>query len=185
MSTQADKPKSIADVIAEMSKGAREKFPQVTEPGAAATASVDRKIEVKAVRFEDYGSAGLIVGIGGSISKDKEGDEVERASLRKLAHEFCTSKSQLLCANHDEGIPIDGGTVGYWVGAPVTKSGRLIKPGEDLPKDDPVVAINFEKGNDTHWFFELRPSDPEILEAARKGEIVGFSWAGMAQKEAE
>lgn len=176
---ETQQPQTIGEVVRKASQDARAKATEAVTEQPAQT-----KVDLaKGSILKGFADDNIVVGIGASISPDKAGDAVERAALRKMAHEFCTSKAQLLCANHDEKLTLDGTTRGYWIGAPVTRKGRMILPGEELPdagSDDPIVAINFEKGNDTHWFFELLPTDPKLVEAFNNGEINGFSWGGNA-----
>ena len=156
--------------------------PEPPAPPAPPVPAPERKVDFKAVRFDDQGDVGVVYGFGASIGKDKENDEVERAALIGMAHDFAADKAKVFCANHDEGYPFAGALVENVVGRPVLKSGKILPPGEAIPADDAFVAMNVEKGLETHWFFGYRPTDPKVVDAARKGEIVGFSWAGHANK---
>lgn len=125
---------------------------------------------------------GVIIGIGSAAHiVDRDDEVVTPAALLGMAYDFCASKAREFRANHD--AVIDADLVASWPGAPILKSGRVLGVGEELPTDDPVVGINIEKGNETHWFVGVRPHDERIVEAARKGEVVGFSWGGFAAKE--
>jgi len=45
-----------------------------------------------------------------------------------------------------------------------------------------VLAIGTDVSKASHWVVAVQPTDPEVLEAAKAGEIVGFSWAGFVTK---
>lgn len=125
---------------------------------------------------------GVIIGIGSAAHiVDREDEHVGAGALLGMAYDFCASKAREFRANHES--PLEADLVASWPGAPILKSGRVIGVGEELPDDDPVVGINIEKGNETHWFVGVRPKDERITKAARDGEIVGFSWGGFASKE--
>lgn len=133
----------------------------------------------KAVSVDNQG---VIVGIGSAAYiVDSEEDEVQQRALVGMAYDFCASKAREFRANHDDLLEAD--LVASWPGAPILKSGRVLGRGEELPADDLVVGINIEKGNETHWFVGVRPHDPRVVDAARKGDILGFSWGGFAAKE--
>jgi hypothetical protein len=111
---------------------------------------------------------------------DREDESVEKGALIRMAFDFCASKGRTFKANHAHEIDCD--LVASWPGTPVLKSGVMVGPGDAIPADDPIVAINIEKGNETHWFVGVRPNDPEVLKAAKNGEILGASWGGHATK---
>jgi Putative phage serine protease XkdF len=135
----------------------------------------------KAVAVDDQD---VIIGIGSAAHiVDNDDEAVTPAALIGMAYDFCASKAREFRANHD--AILDADLVASWPGAPILKSGRVLGAGEELPADDPVVGINIEKGNETHWFVGVRPHDKRIVKAAREGEVVGFSWGGFASKEKE
>jgi hypothetical protein len=173
---------TVADVV----KAAREKREEESKAKAARMhgeqPSQEPKPTFKAVKVDDQG---VIIGVGASIGLDREEDTVEKGALLGMAYDFCASKAREFRANHDKDVVLDAELVCSWPGAPVLKSGKILEPGAEIPEDDAVVAINFEKGNETHWFVGIRPKDARVTEAARKGELVGFSWGGMALKAAE
>lgn len=147
---------------------------------AAAEAKAAKRATFKAVCVDDQG---VIIGIGASIGIDKQDEAVTKAALLGLAYDFCANADRQFRANHDEKAAVDADLVCSWPGAPVLKSGVILAPGQDVPENDPIVAINIEKGQETHWFVGIRPKDEAVLKAARDGEIVGFSWGGYASKE--
>lgn len=182
--------KTIADVISAQSKAASEQYQQsvaaATASAAVTTGAQPAAAEAKAATFKAVAvdDQGVIIGIGAMAGNiDRDGEVVQVGALLQMAYDFCASKARTFKANHDDAAELSADLVASMPGAPVLKSGRILKAGEDLPDDDPVVGINIEKGNEIAWFMGIRPHDPAVLEAARKGEIVGFSWGGFAAKE--
>jgi hypothetical protein len=169
--------KTIGDVV----KEAREKGTAATAAYKAEASGAGKQhvAKFKAVNVDDHG---VIIGIGASISVDREEDAVARGALLGLSYDFCASKGREFRANHDAEALLEADLVCSWPGAPVLKSGTILQPGQEVPADDSIVGINIEKGNETHWFVGIRPHDARIVDAARKGEIVGFSWGGMVLK---
>lgn len=133
----------------------------------------------KAVAVDDQG---VIYGIASMVTVDREGEIVEKGALLQMAYDFCASKARQFLFNHDKDAPLDADLVASIPGAPILKSGRVLKAGESLPDDDPVVGIDIQKGNEIAWFVGLKPHDSRVLEQARKGGH-GFSWGGYASKE--
>jgi predicted flap endonuclease-1-like 5' DNA nuclease len=158
---------------------AAEVAPEASPAEAQPAPAEEKAMAFKAVCVDDQG---VIIGIGASIAVDRQDEAVTKAALIGMAYDFCASSDRAFRYNHDAKANVDAELVASWPGAPVLKSGKILAPGEDVPADDPVVAINIEKGKETHWFIGVKPNDPQVLEAARKGEIVGFSWGGFAQK---
>lgn len=186
-----EQPKTIAEVI----KSAREATAPAAAPAPAAAAAAPtttdapatgeakgakRPMSFKAVAVD---AQGVIIGIGASIAVDNQDEAVQKGALIGMAYEFCASAERQFLANHDQKAKVDADLVCSWPGAPVLKSGKILAPGEDVPEGDSVVAINIEKGQETHWFVGIRPKDETVLKAARDGEIAGFSWGGFAAKE--
>lgn len=131
----------------------------------------------KAIAAQD----GVIVGIGSYAELvDLDNDVVRKSDLVKMAYDFCANKDRKFKANHKNDIDCD--LVASWPGAPVLKSGKVLRDGEPIPADDPVVAISLEKGSETAWFLAVRPHDKSIADLAEKGEVAGFSWAGPASR---
>jgi hypothetical protein len=172
--------KTVAELVVE----ARQKAQPVAkaEDVAFDKEHSDPVATFKAVKVDDQG---VITLCGASIGKDREEDAVEKGALVGMAYDFCASPNRVFRANHDQEFPIEADLVESIIGAPVLKSGRMLLPGEEFPTDDPFAAINVEKGNETHWFVSVRPTDPAIIERARNGELVGASWGGLALKAAE
>lgn len=173
--------KTVGDIVTSARK-AREQESVAKHSGKGTPGQTEAKATFKAVNVDDHG---VIVGIGASISVDREDDAVQKGALLGLAYEFCASKGREFRANHDPEVVLDAELVASWPGAPILKSGTILQPGQEIPSDDPVVGINIEKGKETHWFVSIRPKDKAIVDAARKGEIVGFSWGGMVLKSEE
>ena len=154
---------------------------------AAATASeVGKAAAIKPYAFKalgvDTGDHSVIVGIGAAAENIDLDDEVVRQrDLVAMSYDFCASKARAFKANHTDPLP-KAELVASWPGAPILKSGRVLKAGEALPTDDDVIGINIEKGRETHWFVKVRPNDPAIVEAAQKGDVAGFSWAGLVNR---
>lgn len=172
--------KTVEDVVRK-AREERQDASKAKASGKTAEAPEARPV-FKAVNVDDQG---VIIGIGASIAKDNEEDVVERGALVGLAYDFCASKAREFRANHDEAVVLDADLVCSWPGAPILKSGKILEAGVDAPADDPIVGINFEKGKETHWFVGIKAKDARITEAARKGELVGFSWGGLALKAAD
>lgn len=153
----------VAEVVAEVKETAKPE-PQAT---------------FKAVSVDDHG---VIIGIGAvSGNVDLDNDIVEHAALLNLAYSFCAG-NRTFKANHKTEIGCD--LVASWPGAPILKSGKTLAFGEETPDNDPIVGISLEKGTESHWFVAVKPHDPKMLKAAKAGDITGFSWAGMAERNA-
>lgn len=183
--------KTIADVISAQSKAASEQYQQSVASAVAsaavttAPANADAKgaafkaKALKAVAVDE--ELGMIVLIGSAADiVDREDEAVDKAAVVRMAFDFCASDERTFKANHD--VEIDCSLVASWPGAPILKSGKVLELGAVVPQDDPVVGINIEKGKETHWFVGVRPNDPEVLKAAKEGEILGASWGGYATK---
>jgi hypothetical protein len=84
--------------------------------------------------------------------RDRENERVTVDALKAAAHELAMKSSGGVDydANHDLGLDCD--LVGVWFGAPMPDENAL------------YVAV--------------RPHDPAVYEAAKSGEIIGFSWSG-------
>lgn len=163
--------------------------PPVAEPVAPPAETAEKpaenaEAEQKAMTFKacSVDDQGVIVLIGSAADiEDRDKETVEKGAVLRMAFDFCAGATRTFKANHDHEIACD--LVASWPGSPVLKSGRLIESGEKLPDDDPVVAINIEKGRESHWFVGVRPHDPEVLKAAREGKLGGASWGGWATKQ--
>ena len=159
-----------------------------TPEAAAAVAEAGKAgaVDAKPYAFKalgvDSGDDSIIVGIGAAAENIDLDDEVIRQrDLVAMSYNFCASKARAFKANHADALP-KAELVASWPGAPILKSGRVLKAGEALPTDDDVVGINIEKGRETHWFVKVRPNDPAIVEAAKAGAVSGFSWGGMVNR---
>lgn len=144
-----------------------------------ATAEPKDELSFKAVKVDDQGVLTLCAS---SIAKDGADESVQKGAMIGMAYDFCASANRTFKANHDNEVPIEAQLVESMVGAPILKSGKILPAGEPWPEDDPFVGINVEKGNESHWFISVRPTDPEVVKAAKEGKIVGASWGGMALK---
>jgi len=84
--------------------------------------------------------------------RDRENERVTVEALKAAAYELAMKSSGGVGydANHDLGLDCD--LVGVWFGAPMPDENAL------------YVAV--------------RPHDYAVYEAAKSGEIIGFSWSG-------
>ena len=151
--------------IAEVVKAARQPSPVQT---------------FKAVNVDNQG---VIIAIGASVGLDREDDAVTKAALIGMAYDFCAASNREFRANHDAEAVLKADLVASFPGAPILKSGAILAPGAEMPEGDEIIGIDIRKGNETHWFVGIKPHDPAITEAARKGELAGLSWGGYARKE--
>lgn len=138
---------------------------------------------VQAFKAVNVDNQGVIIAIGASVGLDREDDAVTRGALVGMAYDFCASSNREFRANHDADAILKADLVASFPGAPILKSGALLAPGSEIPDDDEIIGIDIRKGNETHWFVGIKPHDPAITEAARKGELAGLSWGGYARKE--
>jgi hypothetical protein len=140
---------------------------------------------------------GVIVGIGSLADAiDLDRDSVPADLMVKAAHDFCGRDKRTFKANHSE--KIDGKLAESWTGVPVLDQAvdgvtrtdehglHRLKAGQHIPEDRTVVATAF-KADETDavaWFVGIKPSDPALVEAAKKGDVAGLSWGGPADREA-
>lgn len=175
---------SVQGEIASVLRAAREN--RIQDSVKTEAAQEKGGVVFKAISCDDFG---VIVGIGGaagSVNKlDKDGEFLEKGDLMAMAFDFTAAASKSFKANHDDNVSIDAQLVESWVGAPIIKDSsgiRTLKADEALTPDMDVVGIDVTKGNETHWFVGVRPSDPQVVEAAKAGKIAGFSWSGFVNK---
>ena len=167
--------------------------PVVTEPAAEPVASAaepapsaEPPAEAKAAPVATFKAAyvsddGVIYGIGAyAESFDRDDDNLRTKALVKMAYDFCAASTRTFKACHKEELGAD--LVASMPGAPILKSGRVLKAGEEIPSNDPVTGIDL-KAEPIAWFVGVRPRDPDVSEMARKGEIVGFSWGAYVDRE--
>ena len=135
-------------------------------------------------RFKAFAADdGVIIGIGSYAEMvDLDNEVVRKSDLVKMAYDFNASKERKFRANHKADIDCD--LVASWPGAPMLKSGKVLTAGEPIPDDDPIVGISLEKGSETAWFLAVRPHDPLIAQAAKAGDVAGFSWSGYVTRTA-
>jgi hypothetical protein len=179
---EIDKNKTgVGDVVRAASAAAR------IDPNAKTTTSVvapkgsPKPYAFKAMGVDDHG---VIIGIGavaGNVDLDNE--TLAQKGLVTMAYDFCGASQRTLKANHGDTME-KAELVASWPGAPVLKSGAILAPDAMPTDDDPVVAINIEKGKETHWFVGIRPNDDAVLETAKKGGIAGFSWGAFVTRTA-
>lgn len=160
-----------------VTQAVRAAFQGARERGGAGKAG-EKPYAFKAISTND---TGVILGIGAAAENIDLDDEVMRkADLVRMSYDFCSASTRTFKANHKEEIGCD--LVASWPGAPIFKSGKVLKAGDAIPADDPIIGINIEKGSETHWFVAVKPHDAEVLETAKKGGIAGFSWSGLVKK---
>ena len=156
---------------------------------AQKSARVSRS-DSKTIAIKAIGSTpdGVIVGVGASAGSpnklDLDGEFFSKADLVRMAQDFCSSRDRAFKANHQK--PLECDLVSSWAGCPVIREdGRLrtLKADETLTDAMNVVAINIEKGKETHWFVGVKPRDPALVELAAKGGIAGFSVGVLATRK--
>lgn len=149
-----------------------------------APAKKARGMAFKAINVDDMGVITFIGGAVGDANRlDLDGEFVAKGDLITMAFDFCSAPERVFKANHEDVVKAD--LVQTWVGAPIIKDGdaiRSLKADEVLTKEMEVVGISTEKGAETHWFLSARPQDPELIEKAKKGDIVGGSWSASVTK---
>jgi hypothetical protein len=195
----SDTPTTLLGVIQEARQKALERDAEAAKTAAPAVAPAEGAAAIAAPADAgakgapvfrvykadaDTGTIYTFASAAAIVDADKEA--VPQKDLINMAHGFCASKAREFNANHgqDHFDLSKAELVESIVGAPILKSGRVIKLGEELPKadEDPVVGMNIEKGAETHWLIAFRPNDEAVLEAAKKGSIVGASWEGLCNK---
>lgn len=169
----------------ELPKAAHERFVDIMREQRAKAAAIKSQ-SFKAVATSDT-DLGVIIGIGAAVGSptnlDLDGEFIEKADLFKMCFDFTGSAKRTFKANHKDGI--DCTLVMSWAGAPIVevdKAARMLEDGEAISDDMKIVGISLDVSKATHWFVGVKPNDPEILEAAKAGEIVGFSWAGFVTR---
>lgn len=160
----------------------------VTAPVQGAVAAVEGKAGpvFKAGHvIPDPMDATVIIGIGAVAENvDLDNDVLSKAALKRLAHDFCSNRNgeQKFKANHGEELKCD--LVQSWIGAPIVRASdgtlSVLKAGQCWPDSATYAGISNE--DDTHWFVAVQPSDPNIVQMAKAGQIVGFSWSGFVQR---
>jgi|SRR5579862_7835424 len=169
----------------EYPKTAAEQFVGIMrEQRAKAAAAEKAKRAFKAVANDELG---VIIGIGAAVGSptnlDLDGEFLEKSDVIKMCFEFTESAERSFKANHDGGV--DAKLVASWAGQLVIKSGdgmRFLNENEPLTDEMDVLAIGTDVSKAGHWVVAVQPTDPEVLEAAKAGEIIGFSWAGFVTK---
>lgn len=132
----------------------------------------------KAIAIDE--EQGVLIAVASTAGNvDTDGDVISVPALRDLAYDF-TAGDRKFKSNHKQDINCE--LVGSWVGAPILKSGRVLKAGDEPTSDDPIVAISLEKGTECAWIVALRP-DPSVIKAAKNGKVMGLSWGGVATTE--
>ncbi len=124
----------------------------------------------KAVAFKaiSVDEEGVIIGIGSSDAWDSQGESMTAKAVVQIAYEFCSKAEREFRINHDAEAIIGCDLVASFPGAPILVDGV-------------VVGIDI-RANATHWFVGVRPHDSSLVEEAKAGKIVGFSWGGYASK---
>jgi nucleoid-associated protein YgaU len=155
------------------------------KPAEPAEEGKAKEVAFKAIGVDEFG---VIIGIAGAAGDptnlDLDGEYMEKGDLARMAHSFVSSSTRTFKANHKDEIGCN--LVESWVGAPIVKGGsggmRMLAPGERITRETNIVGINVEKGNESHWFVAVRPTDPEVVAKAKAGKIAGFSWGAHVSK---
>ncbi len=147
---------------------------------AAAAAGGETKAApvFKAAYTSDDGVVYCIGAYAGNVDLDK--DVLQTKALVRMAYDFTKAGTRTFKANHNEKLEAD--LVASMPGAPILKSGRVLKAGEDMPDDDPVTGICL-KSEPIAWFVGIRPHDPEVVKLAKAGKLAGTSWGAFASRE--
>ena len=178
----ADAAAAEAVRVAAEAKAAEAAKPAVESEGSEGKA---KEVAFKAISVNEFG---VIYGIGGAAGDptnlDLDGEFMEKADLIRMAHSFSAKSDRKFKANHKGEIACD--LVESFVGAPMIEDGsggmRMLKAGERLTRDMSIAAINVQKGNETHWFVGVRPTDPDVVARSKRGEIAGLSWGAKVSK---
>ena len=112
---------------------------------------------------------GVIIGVAASPALDHQDEITTKGAVVTMAYDFCSSADRTFKANHGEALKAD--LVASWPGKPIYADDGVTIKGIDIADPDA-----------THWFVGVRPHDTAVYEAAKAGEILGFSWGGMAVK---
>lgn len=146
---------------------------------AAAAKPGDEKAKpvFKTAYVSDDGVIYLIGAYAGNVDADNE--VLQTKALVDMSYDFTSAATRTFKANHKDEIKAD--LVASMPGAPILKSGKVLKFGEDMPADDEIVGIDL-KAEPIAWFVGIRPHDKAIAEKAKAGEIVGASWGAFVDK---
>lgn len=192
----AEEPKAEAPVAEEPKAEVPADQPQaeasVEEPAAQATEeqpAEDEKakpVAFKAIGIDEYGVITLIGGASGSPAKlDLDQEFVDKGDLVKMAFQFAASATRTFKANHSE--PIDCELVENWVGPLLIQDGktiRALKADEKITPETVVKGVGLRDESDAgaYWLVGVRPKDPEVIAAAKAGQIAGASWGASCSK---
>jgi len=172
---------NVVSAVQLIYKAGREAVKKAAESASSAKALAH---VFKALSIDEKGVITGIGGAAGDINKvDLDKEFIEKADLMDLAFDFCGSANRSFKANHTDDLGAD--LVESWVGAPIIKDGdavRVLKADEVLDDKMEVVGISTEKGAETHWFVGVRPHDQKVVEAAKAGELAGFSFSAIVTK---
>jgi hypothetical protein len=117
-----------------------------------------------------------------SDTVDLDDDILSSRALVKMAHDFTSSGKRTFKANHAD--EVSAHLVASMTGSPILKSGRVLKAGENIPTEDPVIGLDL-RGDQTCWIVGIKPDDAAIVELAKAGGIAGLSWGAWAQRDPE
>ena len=178
---EAQAAQVAANKVAE--EAAAAKLLAAAEAQAAAAAATGETKAAPIFKAAYTSDDGVVYAIGGyATNVDDDKDTLQTATLVRMAYDFTKAGTRTFKANHNGEIKAD--LVASMCGAPILKSGRVLKAGEELPDDDPVTGICL-KSEPIAWFVGIKPSDPEIVKLAKSGKLAGTSWGALAKREAD
>jgi hypothetical protein len=169
---QASRAKRVAD------QQAAEAAAQAASAAKEASAESKAAPVFKAAYASDDGVIYCIGAYAGNVDLDE--DVLQTKTLVAMAYDFTKAAARTFKANHTDALEAD--LVASMPGAPILKSGRVLKFGEEIPDDDEVTGIDL-KAEPIAWFVGLKPHDPAVAQLARDGKLAGTSWGAYATRE--
>ena len=140
------------------------------------------QLTFKAVKVDDQG---VITLCASSIAKDGDADTVQKAAMHELAYGFCAGEKRVFPREPRQGCADRSAARRVLHRRSHSQERKVAEPGVEITADDPfdhVKTMDADKACNTHWFVSVRPTDPEVVKAAKEGKIVGSSWGGLAVK---
>lgn len=167
VATEAADAKIIADAVVQPEE----------KPAEAVIDGEKAQPVFKSAYVSDDGVIYLIGAFAGNV--DLDDDVLQTKALVDMAYQFCSSEKRTFKCNHKDELAAD--LVASMPGAPILKSGKVLKFGEQMPEDDEIVGICL-KSEPICWFVGVRPHDKAVAEKAKAGEIVGSSWGAFVDR---